>query len=67
MADELCAHLVAITAVKPPRQRVCETCVKTGDVWVHLRTCQEVRLSPCAATARRISTRASTQPPAGIR
>jgi hypothetical protein len=40
-----CADIAKITTVKPPRVRVCEACVKTGDRWVHLRTCQT-----CAAT-----------------
>jgi hypothetical protein len=47
MAYEPCAHLVTITAVKPPRRRVCEACAKTGDAWVHLRTCQECGVTLC--------------------
>ena len=38
--DNVCAHLEAIESVKAPRKRVCDECVKTGDRWVHLRTCQ---------------------------
>ena len=40
-----CTHIDAITAIKQPKLRVCEECVKIGAEWVHLRTCQE-----CAAT-----------------
>jgi hypothetical protein len=42
-----CAHLTGIQAVKPPRQRVCDECVKTGDRWVHLRTCQTCNGTHC--------------------
>jgi len=35
-----CTHIDAINAVKMPHRRECEDCVKTGDRWVHLRTCQ---------------------------
>ena len=41
MADRGCAHLNAITTVKHAKKREREECVKTGDSWVHLRTCQE--------------------------
>ena len=42
-----CPHIDAITDVKQPRRRVCEECVKTGDRWVHLRTCQECGVTLC--------------------
>ena len=35
-----CAHIDAVETVKGPEKRVCDECVKTGDRWVHLRTCQ---------------------------
>jgi hypothetical protein len=35
-----CSHIRSVDSVKQPAERVCEDCVKTGDVWVHLRTCQ---------------------------
>lgn len=35
-----CAHIDRVQAVIPPKQRVCEACVKIGAQWVHLRTCQ---------------------------
>ena len=42
-----CADIAAIKSVKTPRARVCETCVKTGDSWVHLRTCQTCGVTLC--------------------
>ena len=35
-----CSELQEIGEVRGPRARVCDECVKTGDTWVHLRTCQ---------------------------
>jgi uncharacterized UBP type Zn finger protein len=36
----LCVHLVeAQDKVKPNTPKGCEECLKTGDVWVHLRLC----------------------------
>ena len=40
MGDEVCAHLSEVRGVKAPRVLQCDECVKTGDGWVHLRTCQ---------------------------
>lgn len=42
-----CAHLVAVATVKQPKRRGCEECIKTGDRWVHLRTCQECGVTLC--------------------
>jgi uncharacterized UBP type Zn finger protein len=47
MADRGCAHLNAITTVKHVKKRECEECIKTGDSWVHLRTCQECGRTLC--------------------
>jgi hypothetical protein len=47
MAAQPCAHLGAITTVKHAKRRVCEECIKTGDKWVHLRTCQECGVTLC--------------------
>ena len=47
MPPQACPHLVAITTVKQPKRRVCEECVKSGDRWVHLRTCQECGVTLC--------------------
>ena len=42
-----CAHISAIVNVTLPARRECEECVKTGDRWVHLRTCQECGTTRC--------------------
>ena len=42
-----CAHLTAISEVKQPKTRECEECIKTGDSWVHLRTCQQCGATLC--------------------
>lgn len=40
-----CEHIEGIQEVKHPKRHECEECIKTGSVWVHLRTCQT-----CGAT-----------------
>jgi hypothetical protein len=47
MARQACAHLMAIHGIKQPKRRVCEECVKSGDRWVHLRTCQTCGITLC--------------------
>jgi hypothetical protein len=47
MSEESCAHIDAITAIKQPKRRECEECVKIGATWVHLRTCQECGATLC--------------------
>jgi len=47
MKDGACGHIEAIDGVKHPARRECEECVKTGDTWVHLRTCQECGATRC--------------------
>ena len=42
-----CEHLNAITKVTLGKEHVCEECIKTGDSWVHLRTCQECGVTLC--------------------
>ncbi len=42
-----CAHIAAVRNVRGPRRQECEECVKTGDAWVHLRTCQECGVTLC--------------------
>jgi ubiquitin-hydrolase Zn-finger-containing protein len=42
-----CPHIQSVDAVKPPRRRECEECVKTGSRWVHLRTCQTCGTTRC--------------------
>lgn len=43
----LCSHLQAIDTVKPAKAYQCDECVKTGDSWVHLRTCQTCGVTLC--------------------
>lgn len=53
-----CAHLLTLMAVQPARDHVCDECVKTGDVWVHLRTCQTCGTTLCCdASANKHATR----------
>lgn len=42
-----CRDIAGITTVIPPKKRECEACVKTGDRWVHLRTCQTCGATLC--------------------
>ncbi|PYK41943.1 MAG: hypothetical protein DME60_00765 [Verrucomicrobia bacterium] len=42
-----CSHLKTIGSVKHPQRQECEECVKIGDHWVHLRTCQECGVTLC--------------------
>ncbi len=42
-----CDHLQAVTEVKAAKAHECEACVKTGDRWVHLRTCQTCGVTLC--------------------
>ena len=42
-----CRDIAAVTTVKAPRELVCETCVQTGDRWMHLRTCQTCGITLC--------------------
>jgi len=45
--NEICEHLSEIKDIKPAKAYECEECVKTGDDWVHLRTCQECGVTLC--------------------
>jgi 3-deoxy-D-manno-octulosonate 8-phosphate phosphatase KdsC-like HAD superfamily phosphatase len=47
MKNTVCAHMEASQELKLPRRRECEECVKTGDDWVHLRTCQQCGATLC--------------------
>lgn len=42
-----CEHISAIETVKQEQRHVCDECVKTGDEWVHLRTCQTCGTTLC--------------------
>lgn len=43
----ICSHLQVIETVKQAKAYECEECVKTGDTWVHLRTCQTCGTTLC--------------------
>ena len=47
LKQNFCTHLSALTTVQPSRDHVCDECVKTGDSWVHLRTCQTCGTTLC--------------------
>lgn len=47
MNDKLCSHLSDWKAVILPKKYECEECIKTGDEWVHLRTCQTCGVTLC--------------------
>lgn len=47
MTDKSCAHIEAVHKVIPPKALECETCVKIGSDWVHLRTCQTCGVTLC--------------------
>lgn len=42
-----CTHIASVTTIKQARRHECDECVKTGDPWVHLRTCQECGGTHC--------------------
>lgn len=47
MEPDICQHLQAIHTLKVEHEHVCEECIKTGDEWVHLRTCQTCGVTLC--------------------
>ena len=47
MSEGICSHLESISEIRSPKRRECEECVKIGDEWVHLRTCQECGATLC--------------------
>jgi uncharacterized UBP type Zn finger protein len=42
-----CAHIDAVSEVTPPKRQECDECLKTGDRWLHLRTCQTCGTTRC--------------------
>ncbi len=46
-SGQSCVHIRAIATVTQPKRQECEECVKTGDTWVHLRTCQKCGATLC--------------------
>lgn len=49
MKKEICSHLLAWSQeeTKHEKKHQCDECVKTGDTWVHLRTCQTCGATLC--------------------
>ena len=47
MTADACSHIGAIEQVREPARYECEECVKRGDTWVHLRTCQTCGATLC--------------------
>jgi hypothetical protein len=45
--DQLCQHIQQLTKLIKAKEYVCEECIKTGDSWVHLRTCQTCGATLC--------------------
>ncbi len=43
----VCAHIQDIKELKTAKAYECEECIKTGDTWVHLRTCQTCGATLC--------------------
>lgn len=43
----ICEHLEAIELIKHEQRHECDECVKNGDSWVHLRTCQSCGHTLC--------------------
>lgn len=42
-----CEHLAAIGTVLEAKARECVECMRSGDTWVHLRTCQDCGDTHC--------------------
>lgn len=49
MKKEICSHLLdwSKQKIKIQKEHVCEECIKTGDEWMHLRTCQTCGVTLC--------------------
>ncbi len=47
MNEAACAHIGAIDEIRTATRPVCEECVKSGERWVHLRTCQQCGATLC--------------------
>ena len=46
-SESSCNHLNKIEDIIPTKEYECEECMKTNDLWVHLRTCQECGSTLC--------------------
>ena len=47
LRGKVCEHMKAVSSIKKPKSYECGECVKNGDTWVHLRTCQECGVTLC--------------------
>ncbi len=49
LRTKICEHLEDITAdtIKKSTAYECAECIKKGDTWVHLRTCQKCGITLC--------------------
>ncbi|SHK20584.1 ubiquitin-hydrolase Zn-finger-containing protein [Maribacter aquivivus] len=47
MQQKYCHHIKTISKIKTATEHICEECIKLGDDWVHLRTCQECGVTLC--------------------
>jgi hypothetical protein len=47
MNASACAHIDKVTEVKIGKTLECAECIKSGDGWVHLRTCQTCGATLC--------------------
>lgn len=45
--ENICSHISKLDSLKTAAELVCEECIKTGDDWVHLRTCQTCGATLC--------------------
>jgi hypothetical protein len=45
--SSLCNHLLSVNEIKQSETNVCESCVKQGTDWVHLRVCQTCGVTLC--------------------
>lgn len=45
--EQVCEHISQLKSIKQSTDYVCVECIKTGDEWVHLRTCQTCGITLC--------------------
>jgi len=46
-SSKACQHIASLETLRTPKAYECETCVKIGAEWVHLRTCQTCGVTLC--------------------
>ncbi|NOT75303.1 MAG: UBP-type zinc finger domain-containing protein [Cyclobacteriaceae bacterium] len=47
MKEGVCNHLQNLEIILTEKKHECDECVKTGDRWLHLRTCQTCGTTLC--------------------